>query len=365
MRPRALGLLTLVAALSGCGGAPDRTTPDPQRASARLQVQGQAISTTGEPISGARVSADGRHAVTGTDGRFTLNVTSPEWVTVSRRGFLRRTRPGFPGVPLLVRLTPDDGRVVSVTFGGDVMFGRRFYERGTLAEPLLSPNASVADHERLLEDVKPLLQEPDLAVVNLETPLIERPYYATGRPGRFHQTKEFAFASAPESATALRNVGVDVVGLGNNHLYDVLQPGIKTTLTALQRAGYKAGSGHFGAGRSRREAWRAATVKVKGQKISMLGCTSIEGYEHPVPYVAMARQGGAAACDERQITAAVRRLRAAGHAVVMMVHGGYEYARRPSVRVRRYSTAARRAGATLVMTITPTSSAAFAGTVVL
>jgi len=143
---------------------------------------------------------------------------------------------------------------------------------------------------------------------------------------------------------------VDVLDLGNNHLFDARERGIRETLTALHRAGFASGSGHFGAGRTEAEAGLPAIARVRGRSIAFVGCTTITGDDQPVSYVAAGDdKGGAARCEERGLAARVRALRRRSDVVVVMVHGGFEYGRAPSRNIRRVVRAARRAGATLVI----------------
>lgn len=183
----------------------------------------------------------------------------------------------------------------------------------------------------------------------LETPLIKQPYFSPlqPRPGRFHQTKDFAFASAPAAARALRDAGVDVVGLANNHLYDARRDGVRQTLATLGRAGFGSGAGHFGAGLTEADAWRPAVVRIRGVSVAFVGCTTIT---ETITYVADgARKGGAARCDQAELTRRVTALRSRHDIVIVMIHGGYEYERTPSRNIRRLSRAASRAGATLIV----------------
>ena len=144
-------------------------------------------------------------------------------------------------------------------------------------------------------------------MVNLETPVIEDPFVdPTGARRRdFHSTKEFVFASAPQSVEALLEVGVDLVSLGNNHVLDALGSGLADTLDALDRADMP----HFGAGLTVDQAWAPALVERKGQRFAFLACTTITGTEHPVPYVAGPGQGGAAQCSTSRLEHEVRAAR--------------------------------------------------------
>jgi poly-gamma-glutamate capsule biosynthesis protein CapA/YwtB (metallophosphatase superfamily) len=319
-------------------------------------ITGQVVDLEGQPVSGASVVAADKQTTTDQNGRFQLSAAGPvsQWVTVEHPDFLSRTRAAAPGSPVLVRLTPDDGETISIHFGGDVMFGRRFYdpnEDGDTIDGLLRPGDGLDEHLALLKPIRPLLENADLTVVNLESPLSTDPYInpLQTRPERFHETKDYVFAGDPVLTLALRQAGVDIVDIGNNHFYDILDEGVIDTLNGLEQAGFEPGHGYFGAGASAEDAWTPAVVTVRGQSLAFLGCTSISGVEHPITYVASNLKGGAAECDERAIHSAVEAAQAKYDMVIMMIHGGFEYGREPSNNIRRLTDTAREAGATLVI----------------
>ena len=368
-RSRVVGLASVLVILAtACTGRPHAL---PVRRSLPA-ITGHVIGLAGLPIAGAIVEAEGSRTSTDAAGRFSITASRPGWVVASHEGFLTRARAGAPGEPMLFRLTPDDGHTLSLHFGGDVMFGRRFYDPnqdGDTSDGLLQPGDGAGPHLSMLAGVDPLLRSADLTVVNLETPLVSQPYIdpTRPRPPTYHQSKSYVFASAPVAAQALAQAGVDVVDLGNNHLYDALDKGVSSTIAALEAAGFHAGRGYFGAGRNEAEAWKPAIVKAKGTTIAFIGCTTvtrpyqrlgptIAGHPHEriipggISYVAHGTsKGGAAACEERRIAQAVRAARQQADVVVFMVHGGVEYWPSPSPVVRRMSMAAASAGATLVI----------------
>lgn len=330
---------------------------------ARAELHGIVVSADGDPIAGALVTLgdeSDRSTTTDTQGRFVLAAPAwGGWVTATGEGWVPRTRAATPGDETVVRLLADPGGTTTVAFGGDVMFGRRFFDpaedgsrRGQLAL-----DASMDDHVRLLDGVAPVLAGADVAVVNLESPLHPNPFVhpLEPRPELFHPTKPFVFASLPAAAEALARAGVDVVGLGNNHLYDALEAGVVTTLDALADAGFTAGFGRFGAGTTFDEAWQSAQVQTPAGRLAFIGCTTVTGEEHARNYVAEQAagdepgKGGAAACDEERIVEQVRAARADGATAVVQIHGGFEYSRTPSGRVRTLSEAARDAGAALIV----------------
>ena len=324
-----------------------------QQDSSDSVLRGLVVGGSGQPVPGAVVRAgNGETATTDANGQFTLP-GEPTWVTVSAQGWVTRTRALGGGDPTTVRLVRDRPGTVTLSFAGDVMFGRRYFdpaEDGSMTG-LLDPDDDRDAHADLLEGVSPLLSEADLTAVNLETPLVSNPAYDVSgvRPSRFHPTKDYAFASAPAAAGALADLGVDVVDIGNNHLFDRRGAGVTATRRALTAAELPPGKGSFGAGRDADAAWQPAVQKVAGQTVALLGCTSITGDDQPLTYVATDGKGGAARCAPSRLRREVQTAARTADIVVAMVHGGYEYGRRPSAQVRRLSDVAVAAGATMVI----------------
>jgi poly-gamma-glutamate synthesis protein (capsule biosynthesis protein) len=316
-------------------------------------IDGRVVGPSGQPVANASVrTPDGRSTRTTRAGGFHLD-GAPAWVTVTADGWLSRSRVVAPGESNLVRLAPRRPGTVTFAFGGDVMFGRRFFdarEDGSM-RGLLDPDDGPAAHERLLAGVAPMLADADITAVNLETPLVDDPAYdpTQPRPPSFHQTKDYAFASAPAAAVALKDLGVDVVDIGNNHLYDRLQSGVEETRRHLEAAGLAPGRGSFGAGADAAQAWAPALREAHGQRVAFLGCTSIPGDDQPINYVATREKGGAARCRPDRLRRAVEDAKRRADIVVVMVHGGFEYGRSPSAQVRSLTDAALAAGATMVI----------------
>jgi poly-gamma-glutamate synthesis protein (capsule biosynthesis protein) len=240
------------------------------------------------------------------------------------------------------------------------MFGRRYYdpnEDGDTSDALLPVDSGVIEHQALLEHVRPLLENSHLTVANLESPLSFDPYYDVNqpRPAEFHPTRLFAYASHPSAALALRQAGVDLLDLGNSHIYDLRDQGVSDTLDALVEAGFEPGKGYFGAGLSEHEAWAPAAVTIRGQRVAFIGCTSVTGSWYDINFVAsdVENKGGAARCSEHILRQKVSQAASVYDIVVVMIHGGWEYERRPSEYVRRMVQAARESGATLVINHSP------------
>ena len=340
--------LALFLPLLGCQG----------RRSAAIDgafVEARVLDLEGRPLPGVELELAKRRSRSGADGAFRLpSPQQPAWLQARLAGYLPVLRPVLPGQSLLLRLGRDDGKTLVIRAAGDVMAGRRFYtpEAGSPQPPRLAHPDFGHGHRRLLESISPLLRQADLTLVNLESPLLADPVAERRglRSQRFHPSKDFVFASAPGLAGALRQAGVDVLGLANNHIYDAFEPGLHSTLAILQQAGFRAGVGYFGAGDTPDQAWRPAVQRVRGMTISTLGCNTIHGAQHPWSYVASVEQakGGAALCEPARLAAAISAARRRGP-VIVMVHGGNEYQAEPTTPVAEMVQIARLSGASLIL----------------
>jgi Bacterial capsule synthesis protein PGA_cap len=348
--------------LSSCSNLAEPSVPTatviPTPAPPKYNFTGRVVDMDGNPIQDASVSSQTNHTTSNNDGWFDLpSEGMPEWITVKSEGFISRTRAAPPEIPVLFRLTPDDGKTIVIHFAGDTMFGRRFYdpnEDGDTTDGLLPLEPTIDDHMKLLAPAKPLIENADFTVVNLETTLSDHPYFSkrAPRPAAFHSTADYVYASHPNSVMALKQSGVDIVDIGNNHNYDLLEVGLNNSLSALDQAGML----HFGAGTNEANAWAPAIISSKGQTIAFVGCTTVRIpsssiTKDDVPYVASdsLRKGGAAFCTDTALRSSIIKAKQQADVVVVMIHGGEEYNRTPINKITYLTEVARQAGATLII----------------
>ena len=121
-----------------------------------------------------------------------------------------------------------NGERVAMHFGGDTMLGRRYQS------PIRSdtPRVESSDEAReLVAEIAPLMSAADLSTVNLES-VIGNLAGEDAYPGKI-----FLVQSPPLVTDALAALGVDLVMLGNNHVYDWQDTGVVNTQAALDQAG--------------------------------------------------------------------------------------------------------------------------------
>ena len=207
---------------------------------------------------------------------------------------------------------------------GDFFANRRFSDTPTTNGP-----ASAAFDEALRQ----IFTESDLAVVNFEGSIVGRMSSAIPKTGP-HLRMD------PRAPAALKDLGVDVVSMANNHIMDHGPDALRHTLEVCSSAGLAC----FGAGENRTEALRPLTVTVAGgTSVAMIGlCESefgIAGSETP----------GAAPISDPSVEHLIAETAKCHDVVVVSAHGGVEYA--PFSPVQRQAQLRRlaEAGATIVI----------------
>lgn len=207
-------------------------------------------------------------------------------------------------------------------FGGDVMLGRLVRE-AMLRDGVDAP----------LDAISSLLRGADLAIANLECAITDHGERWPGEP------KAFYFGAAPTAAQALRNAGIGLVSLANNHILDYGVPGLLDTLSLLDAHGIA----HTGAGRDLDAALRPAIALRRGQRIGMAAFC-----DHQADFAAGLEQPGMAWLDLRDEAAtidafarALAALRAAGvDWTILSLHWGPNMVWRPAPRHVRLAHAA-------------------------
>lgn len=125
---------------------------------------------------------------------------------------------------LFAQTSPDS--LITITAVGDVMLGSTF-PRGSL----LSPNDSL-----MLREVTPILAAADIAIGNLEGPLIDGGTSTKCGP---KSTNCYAFRMPTRYASLLKNAGFDLLSIANNHAMDFGLEGRRSTMQALESVGIK------------------------------------------------------------------------------------------------------------------------------
>jgi hypothetical protein len=184
-----------------------------------------------------------------------------------------------------------------------------------------------------LDGMRGELAANDANMVNLET--------AVGSKGTA-QSKQYTFHSPPELVRRLREAGVTVVNLANNHSLDFGAESLLETIGYARDAGLQV----VGAGANAADAYAPAIVSTAGGSVAFLGISQVV----PAGWAAgPGRAGVASAYDLQATTNAVRAARSRADHVVVMIHAGIELAECPSSMQRQLAGALLDAGAEVVV----------------
>ena len=210
-----------------------------------------------------------------------------------------------------------------MSFAGDVHFADRVGVR------------LAADPATVFAQAGPGLRKADLTMVNLETAITT---------GGEQQGKTFTFRAPPSAFAALRDAGIDIATMANNHGADYGATGLQNTLAAIKTS-------HFpvvGIGANAAQAYAPWTTTVNGAKIAVLAASQVQD-ETLANFSAGPSSAGIANAYSSQLITAVRAAKAKGYLVIVYVHWGVEYDTCPSADQEQLAGALSRAGATAVI----------------
>lgn len=163
-----------------------------------------------------------------------------------------------------------------------------------------------------MPDIRAFLEGADIVLANLESPV------ATGGIPDALQDPHVTFRAAPGTLDVLKNIGVNVVSLANNHILDYGEEGLVETLEHLDARGIN----RVGAGRTYREANAPLLMQHGQRRVAILAFGFV--YSVNTRRATRSRPGIADHRMER-ILPRLRRLAASGYLVIVTVHWGFEY----------------------------------------
>lgn len=117
--------------------------------------------------------------------------------------------------------------------------------------------------KKTFNKVAPYLSKSDINFCNLEAPIIDK-----GRP--IAGKENVYLSSYPSMAQALKQAGINLVSLANNHMLDYGWDAIAETIDRLNQVGIR----HSGAGKNLTEARKPALIEKKGMKVGLLSYTT-------------------------------------------------------------------------------------------
>ncbi len=212
----------------------------------------------------------------------------------------------------------------TMAFAGDVHF------MGRTASRLADDPATV------FAQAAPGLARADLTMVNLETAIT-----TGGDP----QSKAFTFRAPPSAFTALRDAGVDVATMANNHGADYGASGLRDTLAAIKASRFPV----VGIGADAAQAFAPYTTTLNGTRVAIFAADQVQDETTLRLFSAGPSSAGVANAFSPLLIQGVRAAKRAGYVVVVYVHWGTEYVTCPNSDQRDLAGQLAAAGASAVI----------------
>ena len=204
-----------------------------------------------------------------------------------------------------VYLRDDKDAVADLAFAGDIC---------------LTEDGYVIDHYDILggdiglclsEEIIAMLNEADISMINHEYPVSTR--------GAALEGKYYTFRAAPEREVILQQMGIDIVSLANNHIYDFGADAFYDTLDALGQAEIP----YVGAGADMEEASRPVYFVAGGIKIGFVSANRSEKFIF-TPEAGESSPGVVRMYDTAMMNNIIREAREQCDYLIAYVHWGTE-----------------------------------------
>jgi len=232
--------------------------------------------------------------------------------------------PPPPGTAAISPVESTGGQRIVFLGLGDMLFDRQVAK--------IIKDKGIAE---IFSDVGDLLRSGDVVVGNLECPLSSR-----GAPVK---NKEYTFRGLPEAAAGMRDAGITMVSLANNHMMDYGVDAFVDTTDLLDKVGIS----YAGAGMNRDEAYRHASIDVNGKRVAFFAYSSIL----PEGFWATSKKAGIAGARMKpsELQQAIEGVAGEHDFTVVSFHWGIEYEDYPQEYQREFARRAIDAGADIVI----------------
>ena len=144
--------------------------------------------------------------------------------------------------------------------------------------------------------------------------------FSVSTRGKKMRGKAYTFRSRPSNLKYLKQLGVDVTGLANNHCYDYGRTAFLDTLRHLKTAGFQT----VGAGEDIREARKPVYLDIKGKTVAVVAATRAEKNIF-TPAAGKNSPGVFRTYDDSAYVKEIRKAKKKADYVIAYVHWGTEY----------------------------------------
>lgn len=194
----------------------------------------------------------------------------------------------------------------TLCFAGDISLDESAV---TTAQLDKSPNGI---YDCISPELIQIMQQADLMCLNNE--------FTFSTNGSPMNGKAYTFRAHPDRVHVLQEMGVDLVTLANNHVYDYGKQALLDTFTTLENANID----YFGAGKNLEEAMAPVYYTIDGKTIAFVGASRAEKFKM-TPQATDTEPGILRCYDTELFLQSIREADANADFVIAVVHWGTEY----------------------------------------
>ncbi len=194
---------------------------------------------------------------------------------------------------------------VTISFAGDISLA----DNWEIMPYYKSRNKGV--YGILSEDIVKYMNDTDLMIVNSE--------FSFSNRGTPTPNKTYTFRANPKNVSIYKEMGVDLVTLANNHVYDYGKESFLDTLSTLDDAGIP----RIGAGKDIDEAKKAFYFVINGYKVAFVNASRAEKYRL-TPGATSTSPGIFLAYDPNPFAEEIKKAKEESDYVIALIHWGTE-----------------------------------------
>ena len=214
------------------------------------------------------------------------------------------TSPQQLAVPVKADVSSEDSSI-HLGFAGDIT---------------LDDTSLVMRHMRQQGSLNKVISQKLIDKMNDYDAMIINNEFSISKRGNPMPGKAYTFRSKPENVKYLKQLGVDVAGLANNHIYDYGKNAFLDTLKYLKKADILT----MGAGKDSAEAKEPVYLTIKGKTIALVAATRAEKYIL-TPEAKKNTPGVFRTYNDRQYVKQIKKAGKKADYVIAYVHWGTEY----------------------------------------
>lgn len=163
----------------------------------------------------------------------------------------------------------------------------------------------------LSEETVKYMNDTDLMIINSE--------FSFSNRGTPTPNKTYTFRANPDNVSIYKEMGIDLVTLANNHVYDYGETAFLDTLSTFDKAKIP----RIGAGKNLEEAKKPYYFIINGYKIAFINASRAEKYRL-TPGATDTRAGIFLAYDPTPFAESIKKAKESSDYVVALVHWGTE-----------------------------------------